>query len=108
MLFEPEDTAVVKANALKNSIAIKQTMVENGYLCAGFRIEFSVDVNLRFLDAGCRARPTFNYRLDNCISSRFVGFRFVYYRRISGLHNREKNLGGSLRNSRGKVKALNS
>src|SRR6266496_553328 len=106
MLFEPENAAIVKANALENSIAIKKAMIEDGNFRARFRIKFSVDVNLRFLDAGCRPRPAFDRRFDYCLRSRFVGFRFVYYRRISGLHNREKNLGGSLRNSRGKVKAL--
>jgi hypothetical protein len=52
MLFEPEDAPVVKANALENSIAVKQAVVEDGYLGGRFWIKSSVDVNLRVLDAG--------------------------------------------------------
>jgi len=43
-------------------------MVEDGDLRVRFRTEFSVDVNLRFPDAGRRARPTFYCRFD-----RFLG-----------------------------------
>jgi len=64
MFFEPEDTPVVKANALENSVAVKQTVIEDRDLRAGFRIEFSVDVNLGFLDAGCRAWTTFDRRFN--------------------------------------------
>src|SRR5215472_2259503 len=75
MLFEAKDAAIVKTYALKNSIAVKQTMIEHRYFCVCFRIKFSVDENLRFLDTRCRTRPTFYCRF-NCLvaqSKREIG-----------------------------------
>src|SRR6266496_6566872 len=92
MFLESEDAAVVKANTLENSVTVKQTVIENGYLRVRFRIELSVDINLRFFDAGCRARATLHRRFDCRLSSRLVSFWFVYHRRISGFHSYEKNL----------------
>src|SRR6266550_8489546 len=92
MFLESEDAAVVKANTLENSVTVKQTVIENGYLRVRFRIELSVDINLRFFDAACRARATLHRRFDCRLSSRLMSFWFVYHRRISGFHSYEKNL----------------
>src|SRR5437867_6840190 len=75
MFFKPKDASVVKANALENSIAVKQTVIEDRNFRARFRIKFSIDVNLRVLDAGRQAWTTFNRRFDYCISSGLVSFR---------------------------------
>src|SRR6266487_135664 len=99
MFLESEDAAVVKANTLENSVTVKQTVIENGYLRVRFRIELSVDINLGFFDAACRARATLHRRFDCRLSSRLVSFWFVYDRRISGFHSYEKISGVSARNS---------
>ena len=77
MFLKPEDTPIIKANALEDSIAVKQTMVEDRNLRIRFRIKFSIDVDFRFLNAGCRAWATFNRRFHNCLGCRLVSFWFV-------------------------------
>src|SRR5204863_916712 len=72
MFFKSEDSPVVKANSFEDSIAIKQTMIEHGNLRVSFRVEFSVDVDLRFLDAGCPPRPTFDCGFDYCLGTGLV------------------------------------
>src|SRR6266567_7960472 len=105
MFFEPKDTSIVKTNALENSIAVKQTMIEHRNLRVRFRVKFSVDINLRFLDTGCGAARTAFYRGFNyCISTRLVNFRFIQHRHISRFHNRNKSAGVYLRNSSYKMK----
>src|SRR5204863_1850918 len=77
MFLEPEDTPDVKANAIEDSIAVKQTVIQDRDLRVRFRIKFSIDVNFRFLDARRWTWATFNRRLDDCLVCRFVDFRFV-------------------------------
>src|ERR1700730_18027308 len=103
MFLQSEDSAVVKTNALKNSIAVKQAMIENRNLGVAFRIKFSVDVNLRFLRRG--------FRRGRFIRRRFyplARFRLIHHRpaSIRGFHNRWKNLRLSSRNSSNKKSAL--
>ena len=43
MFFQPENAPIVKTNAFKNSVAIKQTMIEDGNFRVCFRHKFSVD-----------------------------------------------------------------
>src|SRR5207247_3104008 len=78
MFAKPENAPVVKANALENSVAVQQTMVEDGDLRVRFGVKFSVDVNLRFLHAQ-RSGPwaTFNSGFTYRIRSRFFSFGFV-------------------------------
>ena len=61
-------------------------MVEDGDLRVHFRTEFSVDVNLRFPDAGRRARPTFYCRFDRFLGRALAGLWFFQHRRIIGFH----------------------
>ena len=60
MFFEPEDKPIVKANALENSVAIKQTMIEDGNLRVRFGIKLPVDIDFRVLDAYRASGTTFN------------------------------------------------
>src|SRR5947207_570893 len=77
MFFEAKDTSVVKANALENSIAVKQTMIQNRNLRVRFWIKFSVDVDFRVLNACGRAGATFNRRFYYCLSSGPASCRLV-------------------------------
>src|SRR6266404_7358246 len=45
MLFQLEYAAVVKANALENSIPIQKAVIEHGNFRVCFRKEFTIDVN---------------------------------------------------------------
>ena len=65
-------------------------MIEHGNLRVGFRVEFSVNKNLRFLDTGCPTRSTFDCRFDYSLGPGVVNFRLVQQRRISGFHNCSK------------------
>src|SRR4029077_19313022 len=49
--FQTEHPAIVKPNAFKNSVAIKQTMVKHRDFGVLFGKEFAVDVNLRVFDS---------------------------------------------------------
>src|SRR5437764_2848409 len=98
MFLQPKDTPVVKANAFENSIAIKQTMIQDRNLRVRFGIKLSVDIDFRILNARGRAWASFNRRFYYCLSSRLVSFRFVYHQRVTGFHIM-KNLGVSSRNS---------
>ena len=51
-------------------------MVEDGDLRVHFRTEFSVDVNLRFPDAGRPAGPTFYCRFDRFLGRALAGLWF--------------------------------
>src|SRR5207245_1575211 len=104
MFSKPENAPVVKANALENSVAVQQTMVEDGDLRVRFGVKFSVDVNLRFLHAQ-RSGPwaTFNRGFNYRVRSRFVSFGFVSYRCISSFHNRKKMFDVYSRNSSSKM-----
>ena len=46
MLFESEDAALIKADALKDAVAVKETVVKDRDLGVSLRIEFSVDVDV--------------------------------------------------------------
>ena len=52
MFFQTEDATVVKTDPFKNSVAIKQTVIEHGDFGLAFSIKFSVDINLRRLGRG--------------------------------------------------------
>src|ERR1051325_10456597 len=86
VLFQAKNATVVKAYALKNSIAVKQPVIENRNLCVCFRVKFPVDINLRFPDTRFRTRPTFYCRLDGLLCRTHVSLWFVQHRRISGFH----------------------
>src|SRR6266446_3122187 len=100
MFFQAEDPAVVKANAFKNSVAIKQTVIEHGNLGICLGIKLSIDKDHRF----------FHRRFYGSLCRGLSCPWFLYHRpaSLSGFHNRDKNLGGSLRNSRGKVEESKS
>mgnify|MGYP003693982693 CR=1 FL=1 len=49
MFFEPENSAAIKTDALKNTVAVKQAVVENGNLSAGLVEKFAIDINFRLL-----------------------------------------------------------
>src|SRR4051812_24866022 len=81
MFFEAEDTTVVKADALKNAIAVKQAMVEHGNFRLGLRHKFSVEINRQFARrGGRRLRLRINRRLNGSFRLRF---RLVDYRTTS-------------------------
>ena len=91
MFLEPEDTSIVKANALENSVAVKQTMIEDRNLRVSFGIKLPINVNLRVLDARRGGpRATFNRGFNYCLGSRLVSFRLVQHQRVSRFHNRNK------------------
>ena len=46
VFLELENTAVVGADAFKNAVAIKQTVVEHGHLGVAFAAKFSINKNL--------------------------------------------------------------
>ena len=52
MFLQSEDPAVVKTDPLKNSVAIKQAVIEHGNFGIALGIKFPVDVNLRKLRGG--------------------------------------------------------
>ena len=84
MFLEPEDTPIVKANALENSIAVKQTVIEDRNLRVRFGIKFSVDVDFRVLNACGRAGADLSIAgSTTASSSRLVSFRFVYHQSVS-------------------------
>ena len=45
VLLQPEHAAVVKTNALKDAVTIKQTVIEDRNLRVGLIIKLSIDVN---------------------------------------------------------------
>ncbi len=49
MFFQSKNVAGVKTNAFKNSVTVKQAMIEHGNLGLAFGIKFSVDITLRLL-----------------------------------------------------------
>src|ERR1700738_471119 len=102
MLFQPENAAVVKTDSLENSVAVKQTVVENGNLRFSLGIKFSVDVDLRVLRP-CSCRSRFIHRWFYC----FTRFWFIQHRPtdIRSFHKRWKNLVVSTRNSSGKMES---
>src|ERR1041385_882043 len=99
VFLEAEHTAVVKSDAFEDSVAIKKSMVKDGDLRIRFRVEFSVDVNLRFPDAGRRSRPTFYCRFDRFFGRALVSLWFFQHRRIIGFHVSNKTSNVWTRNS---------
>src|SRR2546428_7152821 len=92
MFLQAKHPPVVKTDALENSVAIKQPVIEDRDLRFALRVKFSVDINLR-LFGGRRACASFSYRLNCC----FASLRLGNHDRgsISGFHKRRKTSGGS-------------
>src|SRR5207244_8703759 len=100
MFLQAKHPPVVKTDALENSVAIKQPVIEDRDLRFALRVKFSVDINLRLFRRR-RACASFSYRLNCC----FASLRLVNHDRvsISGFHTRRKISGESLCNSRAKI-----
>ena len=46
MLLKTGDTVVVKANALEDTVTVKEAVIKNGNLGVAFMKELAIDVNL--------------------------------------------------------------
>src|SRR5882724_3286083 len=65
MFAESKNTTIIETNPLENSVAVQETMVEDGDFRVRFGVKFSVNVNLCFLDAHCGGlRTIFNCRFN--------------------------------------------
>src|SRR6266568_2754746 len=65
MFAESKNTTIIETNPLENSVAVQETMVENGDFRVGFGVKFPVNVNLCFFDAhGSGPWTTFNCRFN--------------------------------------------
>jgi hypothetical protein len=104
VFFEPKNPAVVKPYALKNSVSVEQTMIEDGNFRVCLRVEFSVDVNFCFPDAGRWSLPAFYCRFNCFLDRTLVSLWFVQHRRISGFHNSKEISNVWTRNSSRKNK----
>ena len=47
MFAESKNTTIIETNPLENSVAVQETIVENGDFRVGFRKKLSINVNLR-------------------------------------------------------------
>ena len=52
VLLAEEDAAMVDADAFEHAVAVEETVVEDGDLRLGFRVELAVDKDLRFVAHG--------------------------------------------------------
>jgi hypothetical protein len=76
MFFESKNPAVVKTNALKNSVAVQKTVIEHGNFRLRFRDEFAVEINRQFARrGGRRLLLCVDRRLDRGFRHRFVDYR---------------------------------
>jgi hypothetical protein len=65
MFAESKNTTIIETNPLENSVAVQETMVEDGDFSVRFGVKFSVDVNLCFLNAHCGGTwTTFDCRFN--------------------------------------------
>src|SRR5205809_2201309 len=77
MFAKPKNTPIIKTNPLENSVAVQEAVVEHGNFRVRFGVTFSVNVNLRALDAHRGgAWTTFNCRFNCrfCVMLVNVGF----------------------------------
>src|SRR5262245_55908458 len=103
VLFQSKNSAIIKTYALEYSIAVEQTVIEHRDLCVCFRIEFPVDVNFRFPDAGCRTRSTFYCRFNCFVRGTPVSLWFIQHWGICGFHVSNKTSNVYARNSNRKI-----
>src|ERR1041385_8702720 len=85
MFLQSKHPPIVETNPLENSVAIKQSVIEDGNLRFALSMEFSVDINL-WLFGSRHASAIFSYRL-NCCFGWLVNHDRIS---ISGFHKRRK------------------
>jgi hypothetical protein len=62
VLLEPEDAALVEADALEDAVAVQESVIEDGDLCVCLVVEGAVDVDLEHGGAADMGARTWRLR----------------------------------------------